>query len=210
MKKILTGILLSIIALSFSACSLIPPIDIGQDPLGLTGKKVEATVNSGAALTTQTKTATGSITASFNNVDKGSAPNPAQILAKLNIQNTVTIVAADGNYPDSIAMEVAMNGVLSEPSGTPFTASGKIADISLTKDAGCTTGAASCTYTVVASATPALLTFSGNAISIILGGTEPNEVTVSVALTVTGLPSDLADGSTITITLAGEGASAKL
>ena len=201
--------LLTALVVFLGACSLIPPINVGDDPFGVTGQPVEATVGSTAAISVLAKTATGSKTFSFDNVDPAGAPTPSELLTKLNIQDSVTVKAANGVYPNTLTLEITLSGSLTD-GGAPFTASGKISNVGLTKDAGCVDAAESCTYTVTAAASPSELMFNGDAMAIIFGGAEPNTVTITATMNVTGSPADLADGSTITVKLAGEGATAKL
>ncbi|MCA9838024.1 MAG: hypothetical protein KC422_13990 [Trueperaceae bacterium] len=209
MAKVRNLILVGIIALFLGACSLIPPINVGDDPFGVTGKEVTATVGSSSALTVLTKTANGSVSGSFDNVDPGGAPTPASILAKINIQNAVTVSAADGVYPNTLTLEITVNGSVSDTSGTA-SASGKISNVGLTKDPNCADASASCVYTVTADPTAAEVNFTGNAMTIVFAGSQPNTFKVEIAMSVTGSPADLADGSTITVKLEGAGATAKL
>jgi hypothetical protein len=207
MAKLRNSVLMSALVVLLGACSLIPPIDVGDDPFGVTGQTVDAQIATTAAIGVLSKTATGSKVVSFNNVS--ASVTPSQLLAKLNIQNQVTIKAANGVYPNTLTLDVNVNASLTD-GGTPFTVSGKIGNVGLTKDAGCADAAESCTYTATVTPTPTELTFTGDAMTIIFGGAEPNTVTINITMKVTGSPADLADGSTITVKLSGEGATAKL
>ena len=210
-SKLVGSACLLFLLISLSACALLPAIDIGNDPFGITGQKISNTINSNAAtaLTTQVKTATGSFTKTFNNVDKGAAPTPASLNANITIAQTVEVTASDGNYPNTLAIELSFNGTLSD-GGTPFAASGKISGITLTKDASCITGATSCSYAASGNFSATELNYTAAAMNIIFAGPDENTVKVELSLQVTGSPTDLADGSTITVTLAGESASVKL
>lgn len=210
-SKLVGSICLTFLLVSLSACALLPAIDIGKDPFGITGQTISSTINSNAAtvLTTQVKTATGSFTKTFNNVDKGVAPTPASLNANVTIDQTVMVSASDGSYPDTLAIELSFNGTLSD-GGAPYSASGKIDGITLTKDTSCTSGSTSCSYTASGEISTAELDYPAAAMNIIFSGPDTNTVTVELSLQVTGSPADLANGSTITVTLEGQSASVKL
>ncbi len=200
-------LLVTALSLLLAGCGLIPPIDIGQDPFGFSGKTVTAVVGSSASLAVQAKTASGSLSLSFDNLDIGSAPNPSQIAANIGIAPTVSVSALDGVYPETISFEMAMSLNLSDAGGN-FQAQAKISDITLNRSADCS-GASSCSYTVAGTPSITELLFGGNAIGIIFAGPQPNTLNVSVSMNVNSSP-ELADGSSITVTFSGQGATAKL
>lgn len=206
--------LLLITMLILAGCGLIPPIEIGNDPFGLSGQVVTTTVQPESALATEaTATTPSPISVDFDNIDLGRAPTPSQILADLSIQNVVTVsipgaVTAE-QYPETITLSsVTFEATLSEPGSQPAEAGGEITGSVVFSRGEC--GIVSCQYSATdAALDDVTLNFSGRAMAIIFGGSEPNTATVSVSLELDSNP-ELPAGTTVSVTLKGGKAVARL
>jgi hypothetical protein len=206
--------LLLITMLILAGCGLIPPIEIGNDPFGLSGQVVTTTVQPESALATEaTATTPSPVSVQFDNIDLGRAPRPSQILADLSIHNNLTVSIPGAvtveQYPATITLtSVTFEATLSEPGSSSAEVGGTLTGSVVFTRGEC--GVISCQYSATdAALDDVTLTLSGPAMAIIFGGSEPNTVTVSVSLELDSNP-ELPVGTTISVTLQGGKAVARL
>lgn len=206
--------LLLIALLVLSGCGLIPPIDLGNDPFGLDGQVVTTTVQPESALAVAaTATTPTPVSVEFPNIDLGRAPRPSQIAADFGIQNVLTVsipgAATTALYPETITLtSVSFEASLSEPGTGPVNVGATLSGSVVFTRGECSL--TSCQYSAAdAELEEATINFSGQAMAIIFGGSEPNTATMSVRLELDSTP-ELPAGTIISVTLKAGKAVARL